>query len=175
MPNSGYGPQEDAYTLFLEKTFMLSTFVGAIGYGAPSFLARKTVIDWFSRNRRATCNVFHLRLIFVEATQFSRKTCILPSRVHIRAPYARVRGHELLHLGACNHVHQQSRLPWRADGMVFGLGESTIRCYILCIALCIDFPIGFACGQYSHPLFVAGFLLILSSGVVGLSGVLQGS
>ena len=37
-----YGPQEDEYTLFLEKTFLLSGFVAAIGCGAPSILAQKS-------------------------------------------------------------------------------------------------------------------------------------
>ena len=31
---SNDGPQEDAYALFVEKTFMLSSFIYAIGYGA---------------------------------------------------------------------------------------------------------------------------------------------
>ena len=31
---SNYGPQEDAYALYTEKTFMLSSFIYTIGYGA---------------------------------------------------------------------------------------------------------------------------------------------
>ncbi len=36
---SDYSPQEDRYTLFLEKTFMASNFVAGIGYGASRILA----------------------------------------------------------------------------------------------------------------------------------------
>ena len=61
-----YGPQEDAHTLFLEKTFMLSAFVYTIGYGASSLLTQKGVNN-FSWTRRATCNVSQLCIIFVEA------------------------------------------------------------------------------------------------------------
>ena len=85
---ANYGPQEDAHNLFLEKTFMVSTFVGAVGYGALSTLAQKGCVNWSSRNRRATCNVLHLRIIFVEAAQLSRETCILPPLVHNRAPHS---------------------------------------------------------------------------------------
>jgi hypothetical protein len=38
---ANYGPQEDAHDLFLENTFMISTFLAAMGYGALSTLAQK--------------------------------------------------------------------------------------------------------------------------------------
>ena len=36
-----YGPQEDEYTLFLERTFLMSGVVVAVGCGALSIMAQK--------------------------------------------------------------------------------------------------------------------------------------
>ncbi|KAF8697250.1 hypothetical protein AX14_001415 [Amanita brunnescens Koide BX004] len=48
-----YGPQEDAYTLFLEKSFMMSAFVAAIGYGIQVILYGICVLYlWRQYNRR---------------------------------------------------------------------------------------------------------------------------
>ena len=38
---SYYGPQESAEMLFLERTFLLATFVAAIGYGASLILVHE--------------------------------------------------------------------------------------------------------------------------------------
>lgn len=40
---SYYGPQESAEMLFLERTFLLATFVAAIGYGASLILVHDLI------------------------------------------------------------------------------------------------------------------------------------
>lgn len=94
-----YGPQEDEYMLFLEKTFMLSTYLAFIGYGASLILVRREreVID--SRNRCASRTVQEMRILSMGATQMSRETCVLPPRVHNCPLHSRVIGHGLLYLG----------------------------------------------------------------------------
>lgn len=50
-----YGPQEDAHDLFLEQTFMISTFLAAMGYGALLTLAQKG--HWLTVLSEQACNL----------------------------------------------------------------------------------------------------------------------
>jgi len=93
-----YGPQEDKTTLFLEKTFMLSTYLAFIGYGVSLILVRRQKL-LTSRNRCASCYVLDLCIISMEATQMSRESYVLPPRVHNCPLPSRVIGHGLLYLG----------------------------------------------------------------------------
>jgi len=47
---SYYSPQEDGHMLFLERTFLLATFVATIGYGASLIL----IHEWLSNRYLAT-------------------------------------------------------------------------------------------------------------------------
>ncbi|KAF8351032.1 hypothetical protein F5887DRAFT_935603, partial [Amanita rubescens] len=81
---SYYGPQEDGHMLFLERTFLLATFIATIGYGVQLVLYGSCALYlWKQRNRQGKLVFFRLAyitiLIILESLIIATSTWVIES------------------------------------------------------------------------------------------------
>lgn len=81
-----YGPHDDEYTDFLEKSFLAGKFVASAGYGASLFLSIMKHSKSFIPCRRTTRAVCLVRTVPAEPAQKTGESHDLSLGIHHNSP-----------------------------------------------------------------------------------------